>query len=234
MEPRLLDVAALVVFGGVVLAGWSPVGVTLVAVAVVMGVAWWRRPVPRLVGALATLGFVPVWQLGMVLALGIWWLADRRWPADWTRGTVPLGWTMLAGLVTPVGLVAWFAQARPDLSDLLDVYVPDVGPGLLLVGAVLFVIANATLEEVLWRGIIQPELTRGLGPAPAILLQAVSFGVVHLHGFPRGWVGVLLAGGWGVLRHRARGLLAPILAHLVADAVIATLVLGWVAGGSGP
>ena len=64
------------------------------------------------------------------------------------------------------------------------------------------------------------------------LSQALSFGVQRLHGFPRRPMGVLLATAWalmlGFLRDRSQGLWAPFLAHVVADATIAILVLGFV------
>ncbi len=47
---------------------------------------------------------------------------------------------------------------------------------------------------------------------------------MHLHGFPRGWSGVVLASIYGVMMgalcRRARGLLAPWAAHLFADLAI--------------
>ena len=68
-----------------------------------------------------------------------------------------------------------------------------------------------------WRGILQDRLVP-------------LFGLQHAWGFPRGPVGVVLAGGWavmlGLLRRHSGGLLSPILAHVVADATIAVLVLG--------
>jgi hypothetical protein len=52
---------------------------------------------------------------------------------------------------------------------------------------------------------------------------------MHVHGFPRGVSGVVLAGAWGgmlgKLRQRAGGLLAPVLAHIVADATIASIII---------
>jgi hypothetical protein len=142
---------------------------------------------------------------------------------------VPVLGTLACAAVTPVGLVAWTIVARPDLTDLTSAYVPDVPIPLLLVGAVIFAVVNATLEEAIWRGILQEDLTAILGPAAAIGVQAASFGLAHAHGFPRGLAGVLLAGGWGLLlgwlRRRSGGLVAPILAHVVADATIAAIVL---------
>ncbi|MBN9166016.1 MAG: CPBP family intramembrane metalloprotease [Myxococcales bacterium] len=81
-----------------------------------------------------------------------------------------------------------------------------------------------------WRGILQDRLVPLFGVGGAIVLQAASFGLQHAWGFPRGPVGVVLAGGWavmlGLLRRHSGGLLSPILAHVVADATIAVLVLG--------
>ena len=61
------------------------------------------------------------------------------------------------------------------------------------------------------------------------MLQATSFGVARAHGFPRGVTGVLLAGVWGyllgLLRQRTGGLLAPVLAHVVADGTIAYVLV---------
>jgi uncharacterized protein len=65
----------------------------------------------------------------------------------------------------------------------------------------------------------------------AIAVQAFTFGMAHLYGFPRGIIGVLLAGTWGILlgmlRIRLRGLLAPFLAHVMADLTIAFLMIFW-------
>jgi membrane protease YdiL (CAAX protease family) len=150
--------------------------------------------------------------------------------ASWrARGRVPIGWTALVGGVTPVALGSWVFLFRPDLSDVVGSYVPDFSLPILIVGAIGFAAVNATLEEVIWRGVMQDRLEPLFGARAAVALQAVSFGVQHFHGVPRGVVGVVLAGTWaamlGVLRLHTRGLLAPIVAHVVADGVIATIVL---------
>lgn len=179
---------------------------------------------------------VPLWPLVAGAALAILFMASRRihelapLPETCARGRVPLGLTLLASAVTPVGLLGWWILLRPDLSDIRATYVPDLPLPLLLVGGALFVLANASFEEIIWRGVLQSQLGALLPPAWAVLVQALSFGLVHAHGFPRGASGVALAGGWalllGLLRLRSGGLLAPILAHFVADAVIVGIVLG--------
>jgi membrane protease YdiL (CAAX protease family) len=96
-------------------------------------------------------------------------------------------------------------------------------------GAAAFALFNALFEELIWRGVFQSRLTALFGSPLAIVLQAVSFGVAHAHGFPRGVVGVALVTVWalmlGALRARAAGLLAPLLAHVVADATIACVLV---------
>lgn len=43
------------------------------------------------------------------------------------------------------------------------------------------------------------RLTRTVGMRWSVVLQAMSFGLLHLSGFPPGSVGALLAGVYGVL-----------------------------------
>ena len=79
------------------------------------------------------------------------------------------------------------------------------------------------------------RITEQGAPAAAIVgIQALSFGVAHIQGFPRGALGVALAAVYGlllgVLRLRAGGLLAPVLAHIGADAVIYALILATALG----
>ena len=172
------------------------------------------------------------WQAVMPLAvLALALVARLRPPLGSSRpplGRIPLAGTVLCAAVTPVALVLWLRLAQPDVSDILSM-VPDVGLPLLVLGGAAFALVNASFEELIWRGIFQSRLLDLVGAPWAIALQAASFGVAHAHGFPRGLVGVVLAGVWGamlgVLRQRSGGLLAPVLAHIVADATIACLVI---------
>ncbi len=216
-----------------------PVAVALAAVGTAV-LAAARTPGPEariaaLVACLLLAGLTGLlWQPVMILALGLLLLLAHVVPAlrggSWApRGRVPLLGTLACAAVTPVGLVGWLLLARPDLSDVVAAYVVDVPLPLLVLGAVLFAVTNATLEEAIWRGLLQEDLGALLPAGVVLAVQAASFGLAHAHGVPRGVAGVLLAGGWGLLlgllRRRAGGLLAPILAHVVADATIATWVL---------
>jgi membrane protease YdiL (CAAX protease family) len=194
------------------------------------------RSLCAMLASLAVAMQLPVlWQPAMLLALLGFVAAGRavtglRAPNTWrARGRVPLVWTLLVGGVTPVALFAWMILFRPDLRDVVGAYVPDLPLPVRIVGGVGFAVVNAALEELIWRGVLQDRLGPLFGARGAIALQALSFGVQHFGGVPRGIVGVILAGLWGVmlgmLRRHARGLLAPFLAHVVADATLAVIVL---------
>lgn len=175
------------------------------------------------------------WQAVMLAALAAWALVVKMAPAlapsaQWrARGSVPWLATALVAGVTPFALVTWLLVMEPDLSDVVGAYVPDLPLALLVLGSVGFAVVNAAGEELVWRGVFQDRLAVLVGMPAAVVLQALSFGLQHAHGIPRGPVGVVLAGTWavmlGMLRVHTKGLLAPLLAHVVADAVIATIVL---------
>lgn len=178
------------------------------------------------------------WQLSMTLALlavlGIGRVlpAQRLAPSCWAKGMTPIVWILIVGGVTPFALSTWLFAAHPNLSDLTSSAFLQVSRIWLVCGSILFAIINPALEELIWRGVFQTYLRPLWGVPASICLQALSFGVQHLHGFPRGAMGVLLATVWalmlGFLRDRSQGLWAPFLAHVVADATIAILVLGFV------
>jgi membrane protease YdiL (CAAX protease family) len=180
------------------------------------------------------------WPWDLLLALGAYALLCARVPALrasvgrlWLRrgaldrALVP--WIAAVVLVASAALIAWVAVFRPDVRD-VRAFVPPVHPVLLVIGGVVvFPVVNALLEEVVFRGVVYDafESVLGRGRAP-LVAQAVAFGLAHWHGFPRGVVGVGMAFVYGLmlgeLRRRARGLLAPVVAHVFADATIFALV----------
>ncbi len=147
---------------------------------------------------------------------------------------VALGLAVLTIIGSSAALVVWHQLAQPDLSD-LKAQMPDWSPGLLVVAALGFAVVNAVIEELIWRGVFWQILDRAVGRAWLVIaLQAASFGLAHLHGFPRGWFGVAMAAVYGtmlgLIRHRSRGLGLPTITHVFADltifAILATLVRG--------
>lgn len=240
---RVLAISALIAlaFGSALFTAEAPVArfAPAVAGAVLAGVGFARTGpgagiaiVAFVFEALMSLGLQ--WDIVMVAALAALFVSGRfrkGLPSvEVPRGSVPSWPTFFCGAVTPVFLVGWVVFFKPHVSDIAAL-IPNLPVGLLVVGAVAFAIANALLEEGIWRGVFQTCLSE-IFPVPAAIgIQAVSFGILHTHGFPRGLVGIGLAGTWGgmlgLLRKHSRGLLAPVLAHFVADATIAVIMIFW-------
>ena len=92
-----------------------------------------------------------------------------------------------------------------------------------LVPALLFAIANGVMEEVAYRGGLLHWSARVIGLGPAVVGQAIVFGLAHsgsdVIGYPvplalAMGVGGLLA---GVIAVRTRSLLIPIAVHVGLD-----------------
>lgn len=135
-----------------------------------------------------------------------------------------------SALVAGIALLAWFALVQPDYSAVRTVLFPPLSTPVLFLGVVLFSALNGALEELAYRGILLDALDASLGAGVApVLLQAIAFGALHIGGFPSGAAGVLLATIFGVMmgtiRRETRGLLAPWLAHILADMAIGTILI---------
>jgi membrane protease YdiL (CAAX protease family) len=102
---------------------------------------------------------------------------------------------------------------------------------IYIFGVPLFAILNAFAEEVVYRGVLQEALIHIFSNAYVVLiLQASAFAAAHYaFGFPNGAVGYGMVFVWalmlGYLRVRTRGMLAPYIAHLIADLTIGYYVL---------
>jgi hypothetical protein len=177
----------------------------------------------------------------VVLALGLLGYAGVVRGIPWLRGTATwIRWgsfdatvcllCVAAWLLAAAALLSWYLLLHPNITDIVERYVPALPLGLLIAGGLLFSMVNAAVEEGVYRGVILHALDTSLGPGFAsLLLQALAFGAVHIGGFPRGWLGVGLACIYGllmgVIRRRAGGMFAPWLAHVFTDVVIAGIVL---------
>lgn len=132
-------------------------------------------------------------------------------------------YVFLIAIVAGVALVGWVWLADPDL-DVLQSLLPEWSVTGLIAAGLTFSVANAILEEFIWRGIFLRWFATFMPMAWAVIFQALSFGGAHYLGFPSGLVGVGLATIYGLmlglLAVRANGILAAIVAHIAADAVI--------------
>jgi membrane protease YdiL (CAAX protease family) len=101
--------------------------------------------------------------------------------------------------------------------------------GNVFLAGIIFVTLNAVMEELVFRGIFFDAIDSQWGPSIAVIGTAVLFGLGHLHGYPPGSIGAVLAMLFGLalggLRLWTAGLLSPILAHLAADGTIYYIVV---------
>lgn len=158
---------------------------------------------------------------------------DLSRPASWPR-TLAIG-VLATGIVMAIfmaggPLVRALGADSPDVSLVMDLVTQS--PAMLILWIVLVGWGSAAFgEELLWRGFLFDRLLRlpGLRGSvlPALLIQAVLFGLPHIY---QGWGGVLVTGtvglffGW--LRLRLLGnLWALIIAHGLVDTIM--LVMGY-------
>jgi membrane protease YdiL (CAAX protease family) len=125
-------------------------------------------------------------------------------------------------------LVLYHVLVRPDVTALGAALPLGVLGGGILAG-IFFAVLNATLEELVFRGILFDAIESQWGWPTAVVGTAVCFGLGHVSGYPPGWVGAGLAGVYGLLlgllRVWVRGLALPIVAHVTADATIYGILL---------
>lgn len=179
----------------------------------------------------------------------------RRWPWVWLApfiayfilvGSVPslrrsMGWLRAGRLtstsivaamavmgLTVLALVLFHATAEPDVHGYRSAIPFDALGGVIMAG-VIFTIVNATLEELVFRGILFDALESQWGVWVTLIATALLFGLGHLRGYPSGVVGACLAAAFGfamgLLRLWSGGLVLPIVAHMVADATIYVILV---------
>jgi hypothetical protein len=129
-------------------------------------------------------------------------------------------WSIVGFLVAgPVALLVGPLLARPFFGD--------VGYEIGLIGAIvpalLFAVANGTMEELIYRGALLGWSARVMGVGPALVGQAVVFGLAHSGADVVGnglvlslalGLGGLIA---GIIAVRTRSLLLPIAIHVGLD-----------------
>jgi membrane protease YdiL (CAAX protease family) len=172
-----------------------------------------------------------VWPLSGLVAVGVYAAVVRytkllRTSSGWARpgrpARVDLLLSVVLGLLTFAVVMAWVWLVKPDLSG-HAAGIPEALWLTIVVGLV-FAVVNSFVEEVIYRGVFMYALEASLGTWPALVLQAVSFGLLHLQGFPSGPYGMLIAGVVGLvlgyLRLRTRGMLAPWITHATANGLM--------------
>lgn len=191
---------------------------------------------------------VPVaWQLlllfpGWILLLGVAWvyggLLKRDRPGWSLRGEwadIPRG--IAAGLVLQIPLVPIvvvlmqliFGDLEPTGRALTLVDSVSSSPFLVVLLVVCVAIGAPLVEELFYRGLVQPALIRLTNVPIGVGLASLIFGAVHLslvELVPLSVVGLV----FGILAHRTGRLLPSIIAHMTFNAF--TLVALLLASGS--
>lgn len=127
------------------------------------------------------------------------------------------------GTLVTVGIVATFLG--PTIAAPFFGPLPVATGNLLaLIPALLFAVANATMEEVAYRGALLRWIVRWRGPVLALVLQAAAFGLAHgvggaFTGSPLPVMAATAATGLalGALSLRTGSLLLPIALHAALD-----------------
>lgn len=178
-----------------------------------------------------TIAGVP-WILSTVIGGVVWALVAGRNHTSVLMSEGFTGRRLVAGYIAG-GLLGSAAIPFVRLQASNTPMVFDIPrPPTLLVAVLLlvFALANALGEELVWRGALLSE-TAGLSAPGQYIILTLSFGVAHYHGLPGGFVGVALsgvAGGILLLVRRRWGFISAVGAHFVADVVIFGAVLPWV------
>jgi membrane protease YdiL (CAAX protease family) len=139
------------------------------------------------------------------------------------RRASPMAVGVAFGALVAVGILATFigpALAEPFFGP-LPVRLGEV-PALL--PALLFAIANASMEETVYRGALLRWFMPSRGPMLALAVQAAAFGLAHgvgsdFAGSPLPVMAATAAGGvaFGAVALRTGSLLLPIALHAALD-----------------
>ncbi len=204
-------------------------------IPVAVSLCWGLLPVPAVAPSGADCASITsptaVWrtaEAGVVigaLAILAWALRTRpvdlrmdlrlRMPARWV-----VRWSIIGFLVAgPLALVLGPILARPFFGEIsYDVTV--VGA---IAPALLFAVANGSMEELAYRGALLGWSGRVIGLPAAVAGQAVVFGLAHsgsdVSGSPLLLMAALGLGGLiaGIIAVRTRSLLLPMAVHIGLD-----------------
>lgn len=162
--------------------------------------------------------------------------ATRATLVEFRRGDVSKSMWLLVGVTgvgSAVALVAWaFWTDNLGIGEQMMASVSHL-PTAVLAFIVIpgFALFNAVTEEAVFRGVLYAAIARSSGSIwLTVIVQAFAFAALHFEmGFPNGWLGYVMVLVWGLIlgyvRAQTRGLMAPIVAHVLADLVIGYIVL---------
>jgi uncharacterized protein len=122
----------------------------------------------------------------------------------------------------PLGLGLWWmlTTANPALRRLTSLVEQELGPFLASLSSVELGILAAIAgfsEEVLFRGVLLPALSRELSFIGGLLVSSVLFGLVHFASRTYALVAGIMGGYLGILFLLTGSLVVPIVSHALYD-----------------
>jgi len=199
---------------------------------VALNLAWGGVPLSAFIGAVAACAdrlapFAALRTMGALFVLASLWLVMRM--AGVRPAEIGLRWPSRAWLVLALMAAAVVGAGAVVLGPRLaePFFGPISAPTADLRGlapAIVFALANATMEEVAYRGALLRWLAPAAGAVNALALQAFVFGLAHgvgtdFTGSPLPVMAASAAAGLvlGALALRTRSLLLPIAIHVALD-----------------
>lgn len=142
------------------------------------------------------------------IAIGVFWLISIYPLAEW-----------LYNVNKMIPLPSWMNQMEDSTNEMVANLLGSGDWGLLVVNILVMGLLPALGEELIFRGLVQPNLIRWVKkPYVGILLTAAIFSAIHLQfqGFlPRLVLGFVL----GLLAYWSKNLWVPIIAHFFNNAL---------------
>ncbi len=206
----LLVLALLIVRGFLAVTGWQPHARAAAPIAVqFLFYAFW---------------FVIVFQLIRLRYSRPFWRS-----LAWTVPPGGFGKAALWGVATALGSVALTVMLRtPEIKTPMDELLQD--PVSIALMVVFGVTLGPLCEELAFRGLLLPLITRSLGAAAGILLTAIPFAVLHGAEYAWNWQRILViffAGAmFGWVRWRTNSTAASTIMHSLYNL---TFFVGFVA-----
>ncbi|GFZ95693.1 CPBP family intramembrane metalloprotease [Dyella caseinilytica] len=166
-----------------------------------------------------------------LIALLMFWLVHRAWPALWPRPRPPgFGWhaplsahwyvaALLMGLIMPpIGaMITKLLAHGHDITQNVEELSRQASGNLRLPLAIVAITVGPMIEELLFRGVLLSALMHRLSTRWSVAICSTLFGVVHLGGLDFQWYAIpnliLLAAVLCWLRLKSASLWPAVITH---------------------
>lgn len=148
-------------------------------------------------------------------------LVKGRWPV-W-------GWIAAAAATPLIGTLSSmaigpFVEESESLKMMSEAFRHHAQTGFLIPVALMIGITPSICEEILFRGFLQPRLTRLMPPIVGVFIASAAFAAMHLD--PIHVLGVLPLGLWlGFLSYKSASLFPAMLGHFVNNTLSVMMVV---------